>query len=348
MCTTGQGYIRRVAEPARGPELSELETFVLAIEEGSIARAAARLRISSPAAAKRIRQLETLAHAPLLVRGRRGVTATELGQLLYPIARDLVLRRADAVDALRGTAPATRPRAEEKAVGRHRPPTSSPGTGTTKGTLDERFLEALRQGRSDIAIDIVDAAFAADGDIAAVHSQVIGPAMKRIGDLWERNIISVDEEHLATEISHKVIARLFWRSMNGPSHSGKRVVMAAVQGEQHVLGLRMAADVLEIAGYEVVYLGANLPLTALLHACRMHGPHVLGLTVSMPLNIPTLIWEVGEVRKLAAPPLIMVGGRVAKTAVHNGLRASYVQRSDQVLEVVDRLLAVGEAVPAAS
>jgi hypothetical protein len=68
----------------RPPEFSELETFVLAIEEGSIARAAGRLRISAPAAAKRIRQLEALAHSPLLIRGRRGVTATETGARLYP------------------------------------------------------------------------------------------------------------------------------------------------------------------------------------------------------------------------------------------------------------------------
>ncbi len=332
-----------MADAARGPELSELETFVLAVEEGSIARAAARLRISSPAAAKRIRQLEVLAHAPLLVRGRRGVKATDAGRLLYPVARDLVLRRGDALDALRGTTPNARTRSGEALRGRG---SAAAGVcvGTTNGALDDQFLEALRQGRSDIAIEIADTAFDAEADIAAVHSQVIGPAMKRIGDLWERNIISVDEEHLATEISRKVTARLFWRSMNGPPHGGTRVVMAAVQGEQHVLGLRMAADVLEIAGYEVVYFGANLPLNSLLHACRTHEPHVLGLTVTMPLNIPTLMWEISEVRKLAEPPRVMVGGRVAETAVHNGLRASYVGRSDQVLDAIERLLAVGEGV----
>jgi DNA-binding transcriptional LysR family regulator len=79
-----------------------LETFVLAIEEGSIARAAGRLGISAPAAAKRIRQLEALAHSPLLVRGRRGVSATEAGARLYPVARELLGHRSRVVGALTG------------------------------------------------------------------------------------------------------------------------------------------------------------------------------------------------------------------------------------------------------
>ncbi len=316
---------------------------MLAVEEGSIARAAARLRISSPGAAKRIRQLELLAHAPLLARGRRGVAATEAGQLLYPIARDLVRRRGDAVAALRGSPPGERKSWLSVGHGGATGTTARPaGAPAAMGDLSSRFFESLRQGRSDVAIEVVDEAFDASADIATIHSHVIGPAMKRIGDLWEQNAISVDDEHLATEISHKVAARLFWRSMNGAPQSGKRVVMAAVQGEQHVLGLRMAADVLELAGYDVAYLGANLPLNSLIHACRTHEPHVLGLTVSMPLSIPTLMWEVGEVRKLAQPPRVIIGGRVAATAVRNGLRASCVGQSDEVIEVIERLLAVSE------
>jgi DNA-binding transcriptional LysR family regulator len=89
-------------ELIRSPELSELETFVLAVEEGSLSRAARRLRISTQAAAKRVRQIEALADAPLLVRTSRGVSATATGERLYPIARDLLARRGQAVGALRG------------------------------------------------------------------------------------------------------------------------------------------------------------------------------------------------------------------------------------------------------
>ncbi len=92
-------------DPIRAPELSELETFVLAVDYGSIARAAEVLHISSAAAAKRIRQLEVIAGAKLLSRSGRGVRPTELGVRLYPESRDL-LRQRDRVMGLLGRSPA--------------------------------------------------------------------------------------------------------------------------------------------------------------------------------------------------------------------------------------------------
>ena len=95
-------------EPIRPPELSELETFVLAVEEGSIARAASTLQISTQAAAKRISQLEAIARGRLLTRTRRGVTATDAGARLYPIAREALAHRSRVIGALAG-APAPDP-----------------------------------------------------------------------------------------------------------------------------------------------------------------------------------------------------------------------------------------------
>ena len=462
-----------VREPIRGPELSELETFVLAIEEGSIARAAARLKISAPAAAKRIRQLEALAHNQLLIRAeRRGVSATETGARLYPVARELLGHRSRVVGALTG-APAADPlriagmhqllgaipvlsaqelfKASESVLsavfhasadailmtrardglinevndaavrllgydrqdlrGRQvfeeeiweesarrdelvhaavlaREPQrgelvlrtrggdrrlvaarfeaielreeihvlitiralpkllSAPGVGVggARATdrvgeqLADRFLEALGKGEPKAAEAVADEALDRGLDVAGVHTRLIEPAMRAIGELWEMNRVSVAEEHLASAICHEVAGRVFWRALGGAPRSRERVMMAAVQGEQHVLGLRLAADVLEGAGYDVLYLGADVPLQALLDACRVHRPDVLGFTVSMSLNVPTMIWEIHELTKLDQPPRVMTGGRAAASAVTQGLSAPVVDHCDQVLAVIDRLL----------
>ena len=139
--------------------------------------------------------------------------------------------------------------------------------------------------------------------------------MRAIGELWERNRISVAEEHLATAISHEVAGRVFWRALRAQPRSRERVMMAAVQGEQHVLGLRLAADVLEGAGYDVLYLGPDVPLAALLDACRIHHPDVVGFTVSMSVHVQTMIWEIHELSKLDQRPRVMTGGRATASAV---------------------------------
>jgi PAS domain S-box-containing protein len=92
-------------QPIRPPEFSELETFVLAVEERSIAGAARRMRISTQAAAKRLNQLEILAHAPLVSRTRRGVRPTDAGMRLYPVAREALQQRIRVIRALTGEPP---------------------------------------------------------------------------------------------------------------------------------------------------------------------------------------------------------------------------------------------------
>lgn len=70
--------------PIRRPGLDELEAFLLAARLGSLTEAAATLRISKTAVAKRLRTLEALIGQRLLDRGPRGATLTEHGRRLLP------------------------------------------------------------------------------------------------------------------------------------------------------------------------------------------------------------------------------------------------------------------------
>jgi PAS domain S-box-containing protein len=74
--------------------MDELETLVFCAAEGSLVAAAARLGISRPAVAKRIRNLEALAGRSLLDRGARGVRLTAAGARLLVGARRLLDERA--------------------------------------------------------------------------------------------------------------------------------------------------------------------------------------------------------------------------------------------------------------
>lgn len=177
--------------------------------------------------------------------------------------------------------------------------------------------------------------------VEQIYSDVIAPAMRRIGQLWQHGRISVSTEHLATAVSQGVMARLYSRLLVGEPGSRELVLLAATPGEQHVLGLRMIADTLEGAGYDVRYLGADVPGEALLEACRIHKPAVLGLTATMWLNVPTMIWEIRQVAMLEHAPAVMIGGRAVGWAVERGLNAPVVQRCEDAPKVV-RMLIDGE------
>jgi DNA-binding transcriptional LysR family regulator len=86
------GLLRRV-------DLPELRAFCVAVELGSLGRAARLMRVSQPALSKRMRELELLAGAPLLARSTRGVTPTAAGERLYAQARPL-LEQAERVEGV--------------------------------------------------------------------------------------------------------------------------------------------------------------------------------------------------------------------------------------------------------
>lgn len=207
------------------------------------------------------------------------------------------------------------------------------------------FFEALRSGDAKLAERVAEEALSAGFDAGAVHCRVIAPAMEWIGELWACGGITPADEHLATAITHGVLARLFPRLLRTTMRSRERVMLAAAEGEHHVLGLRMVADTLEGAGFDVLYLGADVPLEALLDACRKHRPAVLCLGVTMPLNTPTLLAELVQAAELDEPPLLLVGGRALRPDLGVKLRVPVVKRSEDVIAEIERLLAGGPQGP---
>ncbi len=85
--------------------LSDLETFVLAVQEGSLTAAARRLFLSQPAVSARLDRLEAGAGQPLLRRTGRGVRPTEAGERLYARARTLLEAAKSLEDELRPEGP---------------------------------------------------------------------------------------------------------------------------------------------------------------------------------------------------------------------------------------------------
>jgi DNA-binding transcriptional LysR family regulator len=91
-----------MADLLRRLDLAELRAFCVAVELGSLSRAARLLRVSQPALSKRMRELELLAGTPLLLRSSRGVASTPAGERLYAKARPLLTQAEHVEEVLAG------------------------------------------------------------------------------------------------------------------------------------------------------------------------------------------------------------------------------------------------------
>jgi methanogenic corrinoid protein MtbC1 len=93
--------------------------------------------------------------------------------------------------------------------------------------------------------------------------------------------------------------------------------VTGVQGELHQVGAAMVADVLEYRGWNVRFLGTNMPHEGILQAIEEHAPTILGISATMLFNVPSVARLVEDVHKkfAQARPRIVLGGAVFRTQV---------------------------------
>jgi MerR family transcriptional regulator, light-induced transcriptional regulator len=179
--------------------------------------------------------------------------------------------------------------------------------------LTRSYLDALRAADVAGAYRIASDGLERGTSLAALYQRVITPAMHELGRLWAEGAITLADEHLATAVTHRVLAAIrppqaFEQTFRSGSEKPS-ALLAAVQGEQHALGLRMAADLLEDSGYRVAYLGADVPTDALVQAVRAFSPDLLGLSATMPESTQYLEEAVEAVHEEHLQLPLIVGGQ---------------------------------------
>jgi methanogenic corrinoid protein MtbC1 len=171
------------------------------------------------------------------------------------------------------------------------------------------FEAALLAGDQREALAILTACIDSGRNLVQAELHVIQPALYQIGEKWQTNQVSVAQEHLATAIVQSVMTVALLRSAP-PAPVNKRVLLACVEGNNHTVGLRMVADAFQLAGWDVQYLGANVPTTALVKQAAAWKPDLVGLSVSFAQQMPAVKAAVAQLTQQLgeARPAVMIGG----------------------------------------
>lgn len=147
-----------------------------------------------------------------------------------------------------------------------------------------------------------------------LYVDLLQEAMCQIGRLWEANRASVAQEQVATAIVQYIVARLYALVPPAPRRWGSALI-AAVEGEMHELGARILADALEADGWDVRFLGANVPTETVLGAVLEHRPEVVGISAALLTRLGEVVSLVGTLRRqVSPPPRILLGGAAISLA----------------------------------
>lgn len=199
------------------------------------------------------------------------------------------------------------------------------------------YLSALLSGNEVLAEIAIRDAMDAHLSTAEIDEKVIAPALWGVGELWEQGKLTVAEEHLATEISVRVLALQREAQRVAQSRNRWCVMLATPAGELHVVALRMVANLLRGSGYEIVMLGPDVPTADLGATARLHEPAVVCLSATMPEGTDQLLGAIDEVHERLPSTGVVVGGRALTIEEH--LRPG-VRVCRSVTEAVDAVDAV--------
>lgn len=173
------------------------------------------------------------------------------------------------------------------------------------------FLSMLAEGNARDAGALLKRSVE-DGEMRVpdIYAWVFEPVMKELGRLWQLNELSIAEEHLISAHITRFMSQIV--QVNGtPPSNGRMMLAFAPPGDLHDMGLRMVADFFEINGWNVHYLGANVPVQDVAPAVEAVHPDLVAISASMAVHLSSLRAAVAAARTASTQPVprILVGGR---------------------------------------
>lgn len=149
-----------------------------------------------------------------------------------------------------------------------------------------------------------------------VYERIVAPALQEIGRMWQLQEASIADEHFCTSATRSIIAQLRSAAQGRPA-DGRRALCLSVGGDRHDIGIRMVADALEMDGWKVEFLGADVPATEVVLTIEdaANDPsrafHLVLAGAATPLSIRSVMDLVDSLQASAdgkQVPLIVGGG----------------------------------------
>ncbi len=180
----------------------------------------------------------------------------------------------------------------------------------------ERLVARLVAGDEAGAWGVIEAALTGGMEIADVYADVLTPALRAIGDRWERGELDVAVEHRASVICGRLIGRLGPRCVRRGRRRGT-IVVGAPAGERHALAVAVLADLLRLEGWDVSDLGADTPAGSfVLAASEVDDLAAIGISITDPEHLDAGAATCRALREAGIAVPLVVGGQAVTDDDH--------------------------------
>jgi DNA-binding transcriptional MerR regulator len=216
-------------------------------------------------------------------------------------------------------------------------------SGVTLDDFRKQWIEACLAFDEVRAENLLAQAFARY-PLETVCLKVLRQGLSEIGELWYTGESSVQQEHFASSLAIRRLNALL-AAAPIPSRRGK-ILTAAPPGEDHIFSLILVTLFLRLRGWEVVYLGANVPLDKLDATIRVSRPDLV-ISVAHQLFTAANLFEVAMYLQAEKVP-IAYGGLIFNLLpdLHERIPGHFLGDSlDDIVQEVEQLIFHPKEVP---
>jgi methanogenic corrinoid protein MtbC1 len=133
------------------------------------------------------------------------------------------------------------------------------------------------------------------------------PFLAAVGDAWRKGELQAFHEHFASERLREFLVSI-WSPRSAVNH-GPIAVCATLPGERHALGLHIVACVAADAGWNILFLGTEMPLPDIDACARQSDAHAVLISVSASASLVQTGWDLELLRtRLPRSTRLIVGG----------------------------------------
>jgi DNA-binding transcriptional MerR regulator/methylmalonyl-CoA mutase cobalamin-binding subunit len=139
---------------------------------------------------------------------------------------------------------------------------------------------------------------------------LLTPLLIQIGERWKEGELRPVHEHMASSVIRSLTYIL--RNNSPCSANAPRMIVTTPMGQLHELGAMLAAIMAEFSGWQVTYLGVDLPAEEIAMAVKYVNAHALTISLSFASDDHIVHKELRRLKKLIGNDVaLIVGGRAA-------------------------------------
>ncbi len=137
--------------------------------------------------------------------------------------------------------------------------------------------------------------------------QEAAPLAREVGALWASGQLSVYAEHVFSDVLNHILRMP--HPQERTNQAPPRILLSALAGERHTLGLDMARAVLASLGEASITIAVDLPTADIVAAASSYRATVVGITASLAYPPKLLAANIAELRqKLPESIRLWAGG----------------------------------------